>query len=273
MPAREQLLEEFERYRSYYARQRVEAGVPSIFEVWWAAHIDALKQLNAETADPQLTDWIREPSLQRWYSPELIYKRMCDEIGMCRSCELHQHRTKTVPGDGPLRANVMIVGEAPGADEDAIGRPFVGRAGHELFEEILMKGFNWPRNRIFVANTLKCRPPNNREPQPSEVAACHHFLQRQVALVNPKVIIAAGKHAAAWFIEGFTSDHKLDQVLGKVHWYGHIPLVVMPHPSAIMRQKNMEEKTPYDYGLKAREAIQLAGQIVSYDHTAEFWVR
>jgi uracil-DNA glycosylase family 4 len=273
MPAREQLLEEFERYRAYYAQQRQEAGVPSIFEVWWAAHISALRMLNAEQMDPCLTDWIRDPTLSRYYSPELVYKRMVDEMSVCRSCELSGTRTKVVPGDGPLRANVMIVGEAPGADEDATGIPFVGAAGKKLFEDMLLKERNWPRNRIFVANCLKCRPPGNREPKAEEIAACQHFLKRQVALVNPKVILAAGKHAASWFLPDFKSSDKLEQVLDKVHWYGHVPVIIMPHPSAVMRQEHAQEKKPYDYHQKALDAIDRAGTIVQQDFKSEFWTR
>jgi DNA polymerase len=273
MPSADQVLPEWERYLKYYREQRLEAGVPSPFEVYWMGHISGVKRLNSEQVDPTLTDWLRDPCVMRYYSKEQAYARIITEIEMCRNCELHSTRTKVVPGQGPLRAEVMVVGEAPGKQEDESGNAFVGRAGNELFEEILFKLMGWPRARIFIANCLKCRPPNNRDPKPEEVHACHHFLHRQINLVSPKVIIAAGKFSARW-LTGLPVQ-ALKEVLGKVHWYTHFPVVCIPHPAAFLRQKHVpkDERKPMDYGQLIWDGLQQAKQIVEMPYDHEFWSR
>jgi DNA polymerase len=271
MPSAEQLLPEFERYLEYYRRQRIEAGVASPFEVYWMGHISGIKRLNGEQVDPQLTDWVRDPAVMRFYSKETTYKRIVEEISMCRNCELHSSRTKTVPGVGPLRADLMVVGEAPGKDEDASGLPFVGRAGQELFDEILDKLMQWPRSSIFIANCLKCQPPGNRDPKPEEIHACHHFLHRQIHLVSPKLIVAAGKFAARW-LTGLDVN-KLGEVLGKVHWYAHFPVVCIPHPAAYIRQKHVpkEQRQPMDYGKLIWDGLQEAKRLIQLPFDDPFW--
>lgn len=159
-------------------------------------------------------------------------------IAGCTACPLSAARSNTVPGEGDPHAKLMLVGEGPGAKEDATGRPFVGAAG-ELLNRIL-KAINISRESVFIANIVKCRPPQNRKPLPDEVAACLPYLQRQVALIRPKVILALGGTAA----ENLLGVRKsLGQLRGQVHSYGGIPLVVTYHPAALLRNPNWKKPT------------------------------
>ncbi|MEE8477163.1 MAG: uracil-DNA glycosylase [Gemmatimonadales bacterium] len=159
-------------------------------------------------------------------------------IAGCTLCPLSASRNKTVPGEGDPHDRLMLVGEGQGANEDASGRPFVGAAG-ELLNGIL-KAINISRESVFIANIVKCRPPQNRKPLPDEVAACLPYLQRQVALIRPKVILALGGTAA----ENLLGVRKsLGQLRGQVHSYGGIPLVVTYHPAALLRNPNWKKPT------------------------------
>jgi uracil-DNA glycosylase family 4 len=160
------------------------------------------------------------------------------QIAQCSNCPLCEGRARTVPGEGDSAARLMLIGEGPGAKEDATGRPFVGAAG-ELLNGIL-KAINIPRESVFIANIVKCRPPQNRKPLPDEVAACLPYLRRQVALIRPKVIIALGGTAA----ESLLGVRKsLGQLREQVHLYGGIPLVVTYHPAALLRNPNWKKPT------------------------------
>ena len=159
-------------------------------------------------------------------------------VAGCTSCPLSAGRTNTVPGEGDQHARLLLIGEGPGAKEDATGRPFVGRAG-ELLNDIL-EAINISRESVFIANIVKCRPPKNRKPLPDEVAACLPYLQRQVALIRPKVILALGGTAA----ESLLGVRKsLGQMREQVHSYGGIPLVVTYHPAALLRNPNWKKPT------------------------------
>lgn len=163
---------------------------------------------------------------------------VAEVIAGCTSCPLSGGRNRTVPGEGNHDAQLMLVGEGPGAKEDASGRPFVGAAG-ELLNGIL-KAINISRDSVFIANIVKCRPPQNRKPLPDEVAACLPYLQRQVALIRPKVILALGGTAA----ENLLGVRKsLGQLREQVHSYGGIPLVVTYHPAALLRNPNWKKPT------------------------------
>lgn len=271
MPSIEELLPDWERYWEYYRRQRVESGVASPFEVYWMGHVSGAKQARGEQVDPKYTEWMRDPNVLRIYSKEHAYQRIVDEVNLCRNCPLHASRTKTVPGEGTLRAEIMLVGEAPGKDEDACGRPFVGRSGQILFDDILAQKMGWPRHRIFVTNTLKCQPPSNRDPEPIETQACKHFLDRQISLVSPKVILAAGKHAGRWLTGLPLQTWK--GAFGTVHWYGIYPVVCIPHPAAYARQMNTppDQRQPDDYGARIWDGLMLANQILAKPFDDAFW--
>ena len=163
---------------------------------------------------------------------------VADMIAGCRRCALCESRTRTVPGEGNPQARLMLVGEGPGATEDATGRPFVGQAG-QLLDKIL-EAIDCPRPSTFIANIVKCRPPQNRKPLPDEMAACLPYLHRQIALVGPKVLIALGSTAA----EGMLGVRKsLGELRGKVHRWNGIPLVVTYHPAALLRNPNWKKPT------------------------------
>jgi uracil-DNA glycosylase len=164
-------------------------------------------------------------------------KVVFDEARGCVRCpELAATRTQVVFGAGNADADLMFVGEAPGANEDRLGLPFVGQAGKLLDDIIAAIGLR--REDVYITNVVKCRPPQNRTPLPDEIAACMPFLRRQLALLKPKVIVALGATAAAALLE---TRKSLGDLRGKVHSYGGIPLVVTYHPAALLRNPNWKK--------------------------------
>ena len=153
-------------------------------------------------------------------------------VSQCQRCELHKSRTQTVFGVGNRQAELLIIGEAPGADEDRQGEPFVGRAGQLLNE--MLKAIGLQRQQVFIANILKCRPPNNRDPKAEEAAECSEYLLRQIALIQPKLILAVGRIAAQHLLK---TDMALGRLRGKVHRHPDtgVPLVVTYHPAYLLR--------------------------------------
>src|SRR5262245_42630280 len=168
-------------------------------------------------------------------SPELAkaqtLEELRDTIGECTRCRLAGHRTRLVFGVGNPRARLVFVGEGPGRDEDLQGEPFVGRAG-QLLTEIITKGMRLRRNDVYICNVVKCRPPDNRNPEPDEVAACSPFLERQIALVQPEVIVALGKFAAQTLLATSTP---ITRLRGKWHQYLGVPLMPTFHPAYLLR--------------------------------------
>ncbi|HJV71807.1 uracil-DNA glycosylase [Ideonella sp.] len=177
-------------------------------------------------------------------------------VGTCRACALCESRTQTVFGVGNPRAHWMIVGEAPGEQEDRQGEPFVGPAGQLLDAMLRAVGLSRaegpPERQVYIANTLKCRPPRNRNPEPAELAKCEPFLQRQLALVQPRVIVAMGRFAVQALLR---SDEAIGRLRGRVHHYQGVPLVVTYHPAYLLRQ-------PMDKA-KAWEDLCLAASLLS----------
>ncbi|MDE2359837.1 MAG: uracil-DNA glycosylase [Betaproteobacteria bacterium] len=153
------------------------------------------------------------------------------EIAGCTACALCRTRRNTVPGVGDPNARWLFVGEAPGADEDAQGEPFVGQAGRLLDNMLAALGLGRSSD-VYIANVLKCRPPNNRTPEPTEVEACRPFLDRQIDLVGPKLIVALGKSAASTLLR---SDASVANLRNRVHRYRGIPLIVTYHPAYLLR--------------------------------------
>jgi DNA polymerase len=158
-------------------------------------------------------------------------------VAGCQACGLCKTRRQTVFGVGHLQAQLMIVGEAPGEQEDAQGEPFVGAAG-QLLDRMLAalglgRGDATPDRQVFIANTLKCRPPRNRNPAPEELAACQPFLERQVALVQPRAILAMGRFAVQQLLG---RDDPIGRLRGTVHRWRGVPLVVSYHPAYLLRQ-------------------------------------
>lgn len=168
----------------------------------------------------------------------------------CERCRLCQGRTHTVPGEGNPRARLMCIGEGPGANEDETGRPFVGAAG-KLLDQIL-GAIDCPRESVFIANIVKCRPPQNRKPLPDEATACLAYLHRQIALVQPTVLLAMGGTAAEWLLG---VKQSLGHLRNQVHRYGSIPLVVTYHPAALLRNPNWKKPTWDDVRI-ARQLLE-----------------
>ena len=159
-------------------------------------------------------------------------------IRECQKCFLCRGRTNTVPGEGDPAARLMCVGEGPGETEDRTGRPFVGKAG-ELLTDILA-AIELPREQVYIANVVKCRPPQNRKPLPEEMVACLPFLRNQIQLIRPRVLLALGATAA----EGLLGVKKsLSELRGKVHRWDGIPLIVTYHPAALLRNPNWKKHT------------------------------
>ena len=161
------------------------------------------------------------------------------EVAACVKCPLSACRTRTVFGVGDRNAHWLIVGEAPGADEDRQGEPFVGRAGQLL--NSMLRGIGLEREQVFIANVLKCRPPNNRDPQPAEVEQCMPYLERQVALLKPRIMLAVGRIAAQNLL---ATDTPIGKLRGKVHAFGAAgtPLVVTYHPAYLLRSPTEKRK-------------------------------
>lgn len=177
---------------------------------------------------------------------------IAEVVSACVKCPLCQGRTKTVPGEGNPRATLMVVGEGPGENEDLSGRPFVGRAG-ELLDKIL-ESIETPRETVFIANVVKCRPPRNRAPLPDERDTCMPYLRRQIELVRPKVLLALGGTAAEALLG---MKRPLGDLRLKVHRWSDIPLVVTYHPAALLRNPNW--KRP------AWDDVRIARQLLDLD--------
>jgi DNA polymerase len=175
------------------------------------------------------------------------------EASACEKCRLCETRTNVVFARGRARNRVMFIGEAPGADEDVQGLPFVGRAGKLLDQIIDAIGFD--REEIYVANILKCRPPQNRDPRPDEIAACTPYLEEQIRLVRPKIICALGKFAAQ-FLTG-KPQATMGQLRGKIHYYRD-EIMVLPtyHPAALLRNPHWKRVVWEDVQLLRKEYLR-----------------
>jgi DNA polymerase len=175
-------------------------------------------------------------------------------VAGCTRCPLHQSRTQTVFGVGDPEASWMIVGEAPGAEEDRRGEPFVGRAG-KLLDEML-RAVGQERESVFIANILKCRPPNNRDPSAEESSSCRAYLERQIELVQPKIILAVGRVAAQLLL---ATDAPVGRLRGSRHVLGNTPLVVTYHPAYLLRSPSQKRKAWDDLCLARRIAAEASG--------------
>jgi DNA polymerase len=171
------------------------------------------------------------------------------EIAVCTRCALAQSRTRAVPGEGPENAELMFIGEAPGWNEDQQGRPFVGPAGQ--FLEQLLASIGLKREQVVIANVIKCRPPGNRDPLPDEILACRPWLQRQIELISPRMIITLGRYAMAMFFPG--------KSIGKVHGIperrDNIIYFPMYHPAAALHQGSLRRTIEVDM-LKIPDILQ-----------------
>jgi uracil-DNA glycosylase len=210
-----------------------EEGVERIEIAPTAAAPAAIPPFESET---RVTGGLFEPA-PAW-SGEATLESVRAELGDCRRCGLCEQRTQIVFGDGNPHAELMFVGEGPGAEEDRTGLPFVGRAG-ELLTAMIEKGLGIPRRDVYICNIVKCRPPGNRTPLPDEARTCGVFLDGQIAAVRPKVIVALGKPATSLLLG---RDVAITRVRGMWQDYKGIPLMPTLHPAFVLRQYTEENR-------------------------------
>tara|TARA_Y100000389_G_scaffold46474_1_gene41440 strand:+ start:11704 stop:12357 length:654 start_codon:yes stop_codon:yes gene_type:complete len=183
-----------------------------------------------------------------WYSKKLTQNissennnliSLDETIKKCKKCNLHKTRQNTVFGEGDPDSNIMIIGEAPGREEDEVGRPFVGRAGKLLNE--FLKSINLNRDSVFIVNTIKCRPPENRNPEASEISACSDYLDQQINIIKPKVLVLLGKIAANRLLG---EDMPMSELRLKKFFIDKydIPIIVFYHPAYILRSPSQKKK-------------------------------
>jgi uracil-DNA glycosylase len=176
------------------------------------------------------------------------------EIESCKICELAKHRTKVVPGDGPENARLLFIGEAPGWYEDQSGKPFVGAAGQYLDQLIGLIGYK--RSQVYICNVIKCRPPENRDPMPGEIQACSKWLERQLELIKPRVIVTLGRYSMAKYFPG----ESISKVHGRSKRIGNIIYFAMYHPAAALHQGNLRKVIEADM-LKLPAVLAEAGKM------------
>ena len=174
-------------------------------------------------------------------STEEILKEVAAEVSTCTKCDLCKGRTKAVPGEGNLHARIMFIGEGPGFHEDRQGRPFVGPAGQ--FLEELLASINLKRADVFITNVVKCRPPGNRDPLPTEINACNDYLERQIAAIDPQVIVTLGRFSMAKYFGG----EKISSIHGRARKIDGRICIAMYHPAAGLHQQSLKDTIRSDF--------------------------
>ncbi len=187
-------------------------------------------------------------------NPEAILDDVAREASLCKKCALYHSRKRSVPGEGPVNADIMFIGEGPGFYENEQGRPFVGAAGK--FLEELLANIGMKREQVFITNVVKCRPPSNRDPLPDELVACADYLDRQIQTINPKVIVSLGRYSMAKFLP----NAKISDVHGQPLQVKGRLIVPMFHPAAALHQPSLKPSVEQDFQ-KLPEMINLAAQI------------
>jgi DNA polymerase len=193
-----------------------------------------------------VTAWLARarPGARDGGAPGLDWDALEAAVRDCRLCGLCETRTQTVFGTGERKARLMVIGEAPGAEEDRRGEPFVGRAGQLLNSMLAAAGFE--RSQVYIANVLKCRPPDNRDPGALEAAQCLPYLRRQIELVGPAAILCVGRIAAQRLLG---REEPLARMRGQVHEFGGVPVVVTYHPAYLLRSPTEKRKAWIDLKL------------------------
>ena len=181
------------------------------------------------------------------------------EIALCQQCEIAKYRTKVVPGEGAEDANIMFIGEAPGWHEDQQGRPFVGPAG--LFLEQLLASINLKRGQVYIANVIKCRPQGNRDPLPIEIHNCRKWLERQIELIRPKMIVTLGRYSMAMFFPG----NSISKIHGTAQKRDNVIYYAMYHPAAALHQQSLRQAIEEDM-LKIPSLLAQAEKIKEEQH-------
>lgn len=234
-----------------YLRQRLEAGERTLFLGELTAH-DALALGSGTPSSGQAVGppvAVTSPATPSEAPSESarVLRVIGDEAAGCTKCGLHASRQSVVFGEGNAAAELVVVGEAPGFYEDRSGRPFVGRAGKLL--DLLLMSIGLPRDTVYICNVLKCRPPENRNPTPAEVACCSPFLHRQLEVIAPRVLLAVGNFAVQTLLE---TDRSIGTLRGRVHTYRGIPLVAAYHPAYLLRSGSSIRASWHDFQLARR---------------------
>jgi uracil-DNA glycosylase len=183
-------------------------------------------------------------------NPEELMARIAQEVSVCTKCALYHSRKMAVPGEGPARAEIMLIGEGPGFHENEQGRPFVGAAGKLLDELLAQAGL--AREDVWIGNVVKCRPPGNRDPQPDELSACDEYLERQIKAINPKIIITLGRFSMGKFMTGA----RISAVHGQMRRVGERFVIPMFHPAAALHQPKYKPQILADFGQLPRQLEQ-----------------
>lgn len=218
-----------EEVRLYYLNQMgIQAWIPNV-EIQKANGIHIALKNNSNIID------VAETIDDNFQNLEQLKK----VVSKCKKCELHQTRTQTVFGEGHAAAEWLIIGEAPGADEDKEGKPFVGKAGQLLTN--MLRAIGLAREEVFIANILKCRPPNNRDPKTQEIEKCSPYLRQQIDLIQPKIILALGRIAAQSLLN---TDMPIGRLRGKRYTFEDtdIPLIATYHPAYLLRSPQQKRK-------------------------------
>ena len=206
-----------------------------------------------------MDDYLKVMGIQRWVPRDAVseasasqdtWEGLAQAASVCRACALCETRTQVVFGVGNRQADLLIVGEAPGYYEDQRGEPFVGRAGQLL--NAMLHAIGLSREHIYIANVLKCRPPNNRDPRLEEVHACTPFLKRQIMLLQPKLMVAVGRYAAHFLLG---KQDALSRLRTQAHSYEGIPLIVSYHPAYLLRNPIDKAKAWQDWQ-RVREQLR-----------------
>jgi uracil-DNA glycosylase len=198
----------------------------------WSKDFKAIKKVKADFTDK-----------------EYMLKKVCQEIVNCQRCPLGKTRQNLVFGDGNPHARIVFVGEAPGADEDKQGLPFVGRAG-QLLTDIIVKGMKLQRKDVYICNILKCRPPGNRNPLPEEINKCEPFLKKQLSIISPEIICALGTFAAQTLLK---TDIPISALRGRFHSYEGIKLMPTYHPAYLLRNPASKKQVWEDIQMIMKE--------------------
>jgi DNA polymerase len=195
-------------------------------------------------------------------TPEETLALIAREVNQCTKCELNHSRKNGVPGEGPSDADIMLIGEGPGFHENEQGRPFVGAAGRFLDELLDQVGLK--REDVFIGNVVKCRPPGNRDPKPEELLACSSFLDRQIQVINPKVIVTLGRYS----MEKYLTNAKISQVHGQAMQVRGRLIVPMYHPAAALHQPSLKPIVVKDFA-KLPDLIATASEAPVYEVVPE----
>lgn len=206
---------------------------------------DALRQAQG----PQTTQGPQEQT-----TTALTLSELNEKIRRCTRCQLARTRNNVVPGEGVEKPDVLVIGEGPGYDEDVSGRPFVGKAGVLLDKMLNAIGLDRNKN-CYIANVVKCRPPNNRDPEPAEQSSCEGFLQAQIHILKPKMILCMGRIAGHKMLD---SQAPLNQLRGQFFDYNGIPLMITYHPSALLRDENLKKPAWEDLKMFKRKLDDLS---------------